>query len=150
MVEQHGTLKYGTGGYYFVLSLPIQALNGVDDDGDGLLNSTEFRVHYESIMSSVEQGFLLESTSIGRLPIEGLIINVSHNHNDSHKPASHVVAMGRFNVDSDVQDLILKTSLFGVEVHEKRYKMTVTRGTEKEKIVLSNTHPTHRIFGQKK
>ena len=33
MVAQKGTLKQGKGGYYFVVSLPVSAFVGVDDDG---------------------------------------------------------------------------------------------------------------------
>jgi hypothetical protein len=144
MVEQHGTLKFGKGGYYFVLSLPIRSLEGVDDDADGLLSSKEFRNHYDSIVSSVDKGFVLESLSRGQMNIEGLIINVSHSH--GHTSASHVVAMGRFRIDSDLQDLLLTTTLFGVGATEQEYQITITHGSNKEKIVLSSTKPTHRLF----
>lgn len=147
MVEQHGTLKWGKGGYYFVLSVPVSALSGVDDDGDGLLSNKEFRTHYNLITTSVEKGYSLESHTLGPSEIAGLLMNVSHLHNNANKPATHIVAMGRFNVPENVTDLVLKTTLFGKRDSEKQFKLKITRGQEQENFILSNTNPSHNLFG---
>ena len=146
MVNQHGTLQFGKGGYYFVLSLPITALSGIDDNSDGLLSHKEFNYHYEKIKSTVGEGLCLESKEKGLMMIEGLLINMSHNHNENHKTMTHVIALGRFNVETSIQDLELKINLFGEHSSEKEFYITITNGTKKEKTVISVPKPTHVLF----
>ena len=146
MVSQNGTLKFGKGGYYFVLSLPVSALNGVDDDGDGLLSTKELATHNEAIKATVEMGFTLISTASGPRVIEGLLLNMSHSHGRFQKPASHVVAMGRFSVAPGEQDLTLRTSLFGKATAEQTFKITITNGSRKEVVRLTRENDSWQIF----
>ena len=41
MVEQHGTINFTNGGAFLVLSVPVSAFDGVEDDGDGALSAKE-------------------------------------------------------------------------------------------------------------
>ena len=49
VVSQRGTLNIVGDGAYMVLSLPVSALSGIDDDHDGLLSVNELRAHGASI-----------------------------------------------------------------------------------------------------
>ena len=69
VVSQHGTLNIVGGGAYMVLSLPVSALAGVDDDQDGLLSIDELRTHGSSIESQIKQGVALDSDQ-GRSALE--------------------------------------------------------------------------------
>jgi hypothetical protein len=80
-----------------------------------------------------------------QLEIEGLIVNVAHNHGSNDQPASHVVAMGRFNTN-DGRDHSIRISLFGKAPAEKSFQITITHGSKKEKVVLSEQSSTHRLF----
>jgi hypothetical protein len=149
MVAQKGTLKYGEGGFFFVLSLPVSSISGFDDDGDGLLSGKELQIHSPGIEAAIHQGFVLESTTEGPRIIEGLLLNMAHDHGHSQQPATHVVAMGRFSVATEDRALTLKTSLFGKQSSEQRFEITITRGDTKEVAVLTKTQPDHSLFSKK-
>jgi len=149
MVAQHGTLKFGKGGGFFVLSLPVSAIPGFDDDGDALLSAKEIRRHRGAIEAAVSDGFVLDSDGKGPRGIEGLLLNLAHDHGHAQRPASHIVAMGRFSVAADDRALTLKTSLFGKQSREQSFKIKITRGDRKEIAVLSKAQPAHRLFAKR-
>ena len=45
MVAQHGTLNVVNEVAFMVLSVPVSAFEGIDDDGDGQLSMEEFTQH---------------------------------------------------------------------------------------------------------
>ncbi|WP_413699736.1 hypothetical protein ACLKMH_20465 [Psychromonas sp. KJ10-10] len=45
MIAQHGTLNIHDNIVFMVLSLPVSAFTGIDDDGDGMLSVNEFDTH---------------------------------------------------------------------------------------------------------
>jgi len=49
MVEQRGTINIVDDGAFVVVSVPVAAFSGVDDDGDGLVSAAELRSHYRHI-----------------------------------------------------------------------------------------------------
>ena len=149
MVAQHGTLKFGKGGAYFIVSLPVSALGVFDDDGDGLLSAKELATHRELIKEGVQKGFVLEHHKKGPCAIEGLLLNRPHQHGHAKKTSSHIIAMGRFKVGNQDHRLTLKMTLFGVHERERRFKITITRGADKEIAVLNERHASHRIFAKK-
>ena len=144
MVAQKGTLKLGKGGYYFVVSLPVSAFSGVDDDADGSLNKRELKAHDAALKAAIVEGFTLKSVSKGPLPIEGLLLQMGHTH--SKRRAKHIIAMGRFNVDAEVRDLTLETGLFGTGKRASRLTIAFTRGNDKERAILTPEAPSHRLF----
>ena len=148
MVAQKGTLKLGKGGYYFVVSFPVSAFTGVDDDGDGSLSSRELRAHNARIKAAILRGFILSSDEVGPLPVEGLLLQMGHTHDRSR--ATHIIAMGRFNATEGVRDLTLETHLFGEEKKATRLTISITRGGDKERARLTPKTPTHRLFAKAK
>jgi hypothetical protein len=146
MVAQKGTLKLGKGGYFFVVSLPVSAVAGIDDDGDGLLSAKEMRTHGETIKSAIRAGFVLESDVAGPRVIEGLLLNRAHRHSRAKRPASHIVAMGRFSAEPEDVGLVLRTSLFGKAKNEQRFEIAITRDKRKEVAVLTKEQPTHPLY----
>ena len=144
MVAQKGTLKLGKGGYYFVVSLPVGAFSGVDDDGDGSLSAKELKAHSAALKAAVTRGFTLSSAAAGPLPIEGLLLQMGHTH--SKRRAKHIIAMGRFNVAAEVRDLTLETHLFGEGRRATRLTISITRHNDKERAVLTPKTPRHRLF----
>jgi len=57
--------------------------------------------------------------------------------------------MGRFNVGSQGHPLRLKISLFGTQPGEQSFKITITRGVEKEVAVLTRSQASHQLFAKK-
>jgi hypothetical protein len=139
MVAQRGTLNLVENGAYMVMALPVDAFTGVDDDGDGLMSMDEMRTHSRGIAIQVEAGLQLIGDA-GPRPLEGLLLNLSPDDNTPTAPARHLVVMGRFalaDVASSASGLKLRLSLFGKTKESQRQEITITRGTEKQKMVLA-------------
>ena len=146
MVAQRGTLKFGKGGYFFVVSIPVSALSGVDDDGDGLLSAQELNVHRKRIQEAVRNELRLISDKHGPRPIEGLLLNMAHNHGALQKPSSHIVAMGRFSVTPEMKALRLQTTLFGPKAEEQKLVFKVSRGKKQAHVELSKQKNSRVLF----
>ena len=56
MVEQHGTINFANGGAFLVLSVPVSAFSGVDDDGDGALSAVELSRHSKVVEEQLHDG----------------------------------------------------------------------------------------------
>ena len=95
MVAQRGTLNFvGTGGFV-VMSLPVDAFTGVDDDGDGRMSMAEMSAHSSDIEAQVVRGLQLIG-DCGPHPLEALMLNLSPDDNTPTAPAAHLVVLGRF------------------------------------------------------
>ena len=134
------------GGYFFVVSLPVSAFPGIDDDGDGLLSARELRVHRNRIQTMVRGELRLISDKHGPRPIEGLLLNLPHNHGALQKPSSHIVAMGRFSVTPEMTTLRLQTTLFGEKPEEQKLVFKVTRGEKQAHVELSKQSNSRVLF----
>ena len=62
MVEQHGTVNFANGGAFLVLSVPVSAFDGVDDNDDRALSAEELRRH----TAEVEQRISITATRDGK------------------------------------------------------------------------------------
>ena len=149
MVAQRGTLNLVGSGGFVVMSVPVQALQGVDDDGDGRLSLAEMRAHASSIEAQVLRGLQLVGDA-GPLPLEGLMLNLSPDDSASTAPAAHLVVMGRFAIaDGSPQALSrlkLRFTLFGKTAETQQQTITVSRGSEAQKMVLSPGHDAGVLF----
>lgn len=137
MVAQHGTLNRAEGGYFTVVSLPITAFAGGDDNGDGRLDHAEFARHRVQLTAEVADGLTLFSAPFGVWPLDGLLLNLPHSHDDGEPGVTHVVAMGRFTVDPEARSFQLQTSLFGDTPQTQRLFMTLTEGASEVEFVLT-------------
>ena len=76
MVAQRGTLNIVGNGAFMVMSLPVSALEGVDDDGDGSLSGAELSAHTATIGKQVKAGLKLSQNGEAR-PLQGLLMDVT-------------------------------------------------------------------------
>ncbi len=151
MVAQRGTLNFvGTGGFV-VMALPVDAFTGVDDDGDGLMSMTEMRDHARAIEAQVQRGLRL-SDDAGPRALEAVMLNLSPDDNTPAAPAAHLVVLGRFSLaGADGQavpsaGLKLHLSLFGKNTATQQQSITVTRGSETQKLVLAPGREERVVF----
>jgi hypothetical protein len=119
-----------------VMSLPVSAFQGIDDDGDGLLSLAEGNKHRAAIEAQVRSGVQLVDAQ-GALPLEGVMMNLSPPENAPSAPAADLVVIGRYALGTDPKGLSLKLSLFGTQPDQRRQEVTVTRGNEKQRMVLA-------------
>ncbi len=149
MVAQSGTLNLVGNGGFVVMSVPVQALQGVDDAGDGRMSLAEMRAHAAGIEVQVRRGLQLIGDA-GPLPLEGLMLNFSPDDSASTAPAAHLVVMGRFAIadasPQAVARLQLRFTLFGNTAESRQQTITVSRGSEAQKMVLSPGHEAGILF----
>jgi len=160
MVAQRGTLNLVNGGGFLVLSLPVSALQGVDDDGDGRLSPAEMSAHVKDIGPQVQRGVQLLSPT-GAMPLEGMLFSLSPPDNEPSAPAPHLVVMGRFALPaawgpaaasgptasvSAGLPLSLRVSLFGTAAEQRQLDLTVTRVPEVQHLRFEPGRESHRLF----
>lgn len=136
MVAQRGTLNIVGNGAYMVMSLPVSAFAGIDDDGDGRLSLAEGNAHLRDIEAQVRSGVQLIGAA-GPLPLEGLLVNLSPADDAPGAPASQIVVVGRFALGGDPGSLVMKQTLFGRGAAEQSQEVTVTRGQQRQRMVLA-------------
>ena len=145
VVSQRGTLNIVGDGAYMVLSLPVSALSGIDDDQDGLLSVAELRAHGASIESQIRQGVALDSDQ-GRSALEGIMLNTAPPDSTPSAPSTHLVVLGRFAIPAQATKLTLALQLFGTRADEQTEQIAVTRGTESQLITLTPEHPRGSVL----
>ena len=126
MVAQKGTLNLTPEGAYLVLSLPVSAFQGVDDNGDGLLSQAELRDHAPSLVAQVQRGVRLSSGGTARA-LEGLMLSLSPPDDQPSAPGSQVVVLGRFAPASVAGPSWLELSLFGQAPQERSFEVVATQ-----------------------
>ena len=152
MVEQHGTLNVVDDGVYMVLSLPLNAFDGVDEDGDGIISLLEFNAHRQTITAAVKRGVSL-SDATGPLPLNGIVLSpvVPHDAAAADAAATQVVVMGRFAPCSTLGSLRFAATLYGERPAEQRLEITTTRRADNQKqvSVLTPTVPSAVFFSER-
>ena len=140
MAAQRGTLNLVGDAAFLVLSVPVSALKGVDDNGDGGLSTDELRTHADAIRTQVQAGVQLHGAA-GSLPLQLVMLDVAPPENAPAAAARHLVVMGRFQLrPTEVQNdaaakplrepLSLSFTLFGSAADEQQQDLTITRQQE--------------------
>lgn len=147
MVAQHGTLNVAEDGVYMVISLPVSAFAGIDEDNDGKLSAEEFALHRLSIINTVHSKVTLKDES-GKLALQGIMLSPVTDHHSPKAPASQLVVMGRFTVVKPNSVLEYQVSLFGQKAAEKSLEITATSKLDgrKQIVELSPKKSSVRLF----
>lgn len=138
MVAQHGTLNLVGTGAFLVLSLPVSAFEGVDDDGDGRLSAAELQAHRSAIEATVARRVRLADAQ-GELPLQGVMLSLSPPEEDPTAPATQLVVLGRYALPADaarVRGLRWTMELFGRGAGERQLVLTATRGQQRQEALL--------------
>jgi hypothetical protein len=145
MGAQQGTLNLLGDGAFMVMSLPVSAFVGVDDDGDGRLSAVELRTHQADIIATVHRGIsVLDKT--GARPLQGLMVNLASPDESPDAPSAQLVVLGRFALAVQSQKLRLRVDLFGTAQSEQTFQIKVLRLSEAQWLVFSPTQSEHALF----
>lgn len=137
MVAQKGSLRFEGERAYLVVSLPVSAFSGLDQDGDGGVTEREFDSHRAEVLAQVQRAVLLQSSSsIIRLTDVLLSPETSHSpaaadsHSGSGAAESPVVdqvtVLGVFPLGASKDELALSIELYGSAADEQAYEMRVS------------------------
>jgi hypothetical protein len=135
MVAQHGTLNVTEDGVYMVISLPVSAFSGIDEDLDGKLSAEEFATHRLSIIDTVHSKIALKDKS-GKLALQGIILSPVTDHHSPKAPASQLVVMGRYTLVKPNSAFEYQVRLFGKRPAEKTLEITATNTIDGRKQVV--------------
>ena len=137
--EQSGTINLTDKAAFVVVSLPVSALTGVDDDKNGGLSVTELNLHRGAIEKQVKAGFYLSGK--GRVfRLAGILLSLPQGHGASREAATQLMALGRIDTTDAPDDLSVQTTLFGVSGTEKTLRLRVSRNKQNHReVVLTST-----------
>jgi hydrogenase/urease accessory protein HupE len=146
---QNATLHIVDDKVYAVVSVPVSALTGVDEDGDGLLSGAELARHHESIAQQFLDRFHLTAAGdAGRMQSTWVVS--PQTGGGPLGPSPYVVILLTAAFPSPVHELELHTDLFGRNVGEGKLILRASRGAirggEAELAVLDPRSPTHVFF----
>lgn len=144
MVAQTGTLNVRDNGSYLMVSVPVSAFPGLDDDGDGRCSEAELARHHAQLVPQGRAGLQLFDAH-GPLALEGVLFNLSAVHGTS-ATAEHLVMMGRFKASALRSDYRLRTGLFGQHAGQGELRLKVVRGEQVQMVALSRKAPEALVF----
>ncbi len=155
IAAQKGSLNFVGPAAALVLSVPVAALEGFDDDGDGRLSKVELGAHGQAIRARIQAGVQLR-TPTGPLPLQLVLVDIAPPDGAPDQPASQLVVLGRFELGAvgagpqpspteTTQGLQLYFNLFG-GADAQAQDITITRDQETQWMRLTPTESEKRVL----
>ena len=156
VAAQSGTLNMVDQAAFLVLSVPVSALQGVDEDQDGNMSKAELARHDGAIRQQIQAGIQMMGPDRA-FPLQLVMVDIAPADNTPESPASHLVVLGRFdlnphgsNVDKSTStafsNLELHFSLFGQNDGEQTQDLTITRQSEKQWLRFTTDNNKKTLF----
>ncbi len=147
MVAQKGTLNIVDNGAFVVLSLPVSAFQGVDDDGDHKLSVAEFKIHQAELLASIRQNVRLFEKD-DPVVLQGILLTPVTADHDHEGLADQLVVMGKFPIAADADELTFQVELYGGASSEQLLEVTATRPAmgQEQVMALTRTQPQAVLF----
>jgi hypothetical protein len=149
MPAGHGTLNVVGDAVFGVVSVPVSALHGFDDDGDGLLEIRELERHYDTLAAEIGRRFVVSDGDVAASTVHVDLV-LSPQHEAAPDRADQVVALEHARFAGPPVRPSLACDLFGADASGQELAFTATRhpasGAEVETTVLSPSCSTHRFF----
>ena len=145
MADQHGTINFANGGAFLVLSVPVSAFEGVDDDGDGLLSAEELGLHVAEVEQQIQSGVRLLDHTGDSLPLQGLLLSLAPPDDAPGAPAKYLVVLGRFPAGEDDSSLVMQIALQGEAPQERHFEVTTTRNAVSRTLTFAPGHDRHAL-----
>lgn len=135
-----GTLNLRGADAYVMLSVPVSALSGADDDGDRLLSAAELARHHAALRRQIAAGFMVRDG--GRPGTSEALLLLPEG---AARAADLIVLQHtRFAAPPDAPEV--ETSLFADTPAGRQVSMRVVRGADTELAVLTPDVPSRRLF----
>lgn len=143
--KQNATLHLIADKGYLVVSVPVSALSGVDDNRDGMLDSGELGRHSGDIGRQFQARFHVASPD-GAAPIE--LAMIAHPGSDSglSDPTRYVVVLAGAQFVRPPDSVAVDTDLFGSATDERQITLRARRDQNVEVGVLDASNTRHAFF----
>lgn len=132
MQAQHGTLNFLEDDAFMVLSLPISAFTGLDDNNDQQISMLEFNRHRAEIIATLKKNITLKASKKSSL-LQAIMLSPVTHHHDVHEPITQLIIMGKFTQVSIDKSLHFSLNLYGQKNSEQTLKMTATHKKTNQK-----------------
>lgn len=144
MPAQNATMNIIGNSVFLVVSVPVSALHGVDDDGNQRLSMAEIQRHNSDIAGEFNRRFRVDSD--GRPGTAALTWVMDPQTDGAQIDMSYVVVMQRLEFGKEPLQPSVTTDLFGTRASETTMTLTATHGTTAEAAVLRADDSTHVYF----
>ena len=147
---QNATLTLVDASVYLVVSTPVTALTGVDDNQDGLLSTTEIETHNSAIALQFQKRFLL--TEDGKAGTTNLTMVRDPGSSALPGGFSYVVVLQQISFPTPPKRLQLTTDLFGTNKGEDKLTLQATMGKASDPnsrtavVILEPGNNSQRLF----
>jgi hypothetical protein len=147
---QNATLTLVDASVYLVVSTPVTALTGVDDNQDGLLSTTEIETHNSAIAQQFQKRFLL--TEDGKSGTTNLTMVRDPGSSALPGGFSYVVVLQQISFPTPPKRLQLTTDLFGTNKGEDKLTLQATMGKASDPnsrtavVILEPGNNSQRLF----
>jgi len=147
MVAQHGTVNLVGDGAYTVMSLPVSAFSGIDDDGDGGMSHLEFIKYRSEISNQIINKIRLYSKEVP-LELQGIMLTPVVEHGRASASAKQIVLTGRFKIPESATQLQLEVDLYGITPAESQMEIIAKNKKSglKNLFILTNDHSKKILF----
>lgn len=147
MPAQQGTLNVLGNAVFAVLSLPVSALSGVDDDGDGHLSPVELRAHEVGIRDTVTRRVrIADGDRVGRVDFLQLMADSGHGDSVSSAGSTQFLVLMKTSFDGPPTALRIETDFWGQSADERQLTIKATRGPDAEAAVLTPRRASYDFF----
>lgn len=147
MPAQQGTVNIVGNVLFTAISLPVNALGGIDDDADGRLSQRELQQHQNTIKQQLAQRLQLRD---GQQPAQNdflqLMLEADERAPNNPAGSRNFLLLQKSHFNAPPQALTISTDLFGKQASERQLTIKASRGSEIEAIVLSPLRPSHGFF----
>jgi len=130
---------------YLVVSVPIAALQGIDDNQDGLLSIEELDRHKAYIGRQFEQHFQVSAPEGRASPGFFWVFNPQTEYKRP-PPTNYIVILAGVEFPAKPTFVTVRTDLFGRTLGEGQMIMRASRDNDIEIGVLNRTSPQHEFF----
>ncbi len=133
---------------YLVVSVAASALVGADDNDDGLLGPAEIERSRLQIQKQFSDGFLI-SFAGKNVPLAFVWITHPDNGEAEQAPSDYIIVLAGVEFPKPPETITVKNILYGTGIDEKQTVLTVTRGREKQEVMLDAQQPSHEFFSSR-
>lgn len=129
---------------FCVVSVPVSALQGVDDDGDGRLSLAEWQAHREDIQTQYRTGFRV--TEEGNPGASALDWVVPPEADENAQFSDYAIVLSRIDFANVPRTLTAATTLFGTRAGESKVTVKVTRAGQADVAILEPDAASYTFF----
>ena len=147
MPAQSGTLNVRDRAVFGALSIPVSALVGFDDDGNGRLSTLELQRHQVALQQHVSSRLQLRNgADPGTRDFLQLSVELVENDPASAGGGTHLLVLVKQTFATTPTQLAIHTDLFGSRGGEQQLAIKAMHDSIAEMAVLRARRPDHQFF----